>query len=185
MFAIMPPHSLALKIDDERKNFAEKYKCIKALKPPVHITLYEPFKYSYEIEDEIKGIQPWTERQKPFQVELKNFNFFRHSTSPVIYIDVVKNDALTLLHKTFIEQLKKYMPVEKHNSKYTPHFTIGYRDVPAAIFPEIMHEYSKRRFSASFEVSSIYFWKHDGKNWQIQNEFKMGLSSEPVQKALF
>jgi 2'-5' RNA ligase len=89
MFAIMPPHSLALKIDDERKNFAEKYKCIKALKPPVHITLYEPFKSPSKIEQEITDIHSWAERQKPFQVDVKNFNFFRHSASPVIYIDVV------------------------------------------------------------------------------------------------
>ena len=185
MFAIMPPQSLAQKIDDERKNFAEKYKCIKALKPPVHITLYDPFKEPVEIEREIMGMQSWAERQRPFEVELKNFNFFRHSTSPVIYIDVVKNDSLSMLHKTFMEQIKKYLFTEKNNNKYTPHITIGYRDVPAAIFPEIMHEYSRRRFSASFEVNSIYFWKHDGKNWQIQNEFKMGLSPEYVQKALF
>lgn len=178
MFAIMPPHSLALKIDDERKNFAEKYKCVKALKPPVHITLYEPFKRSSEIEEKISGIQSWAEKQKPFQVDLKNFNFFRHSKSPVVYIDIVKNDSLSMLHESFIEQLKKYMPVEKHNITYTPHFTIGYRDIPPAIFPDIMNEYSKRRFSESFEVKCIYFWKHDGKNWQIQTEFKMGLSSD-------
>lgn len=185
MFAIMPPEKLAIRIDDERKNFAEKYKAIKALKPPVHITLYEPFKEDIEFEEHIMGINPWVERQKPFPVELKNYNFFRHSTSPVIYIDVVKNEALGVLHRTFIEQLKKYLPIERNATKYTPHITIGYRDIPAAIFPEIMHEYSPKRFSASFEVSSIYLWKHNTKNWEIRQEFKMGVTPQPVQNSLF
>lgn len=185
MFALMPPPALTQRIEDERRNFAEDYKAVKALKPPVHITLYEPFKDLPEAEQDIIGLTPWVERQQPFELELKNFNFFRHSTSPVVYIDVVKNEQLALLHRNFITELKKYTEVEKRNGSYTPHITIGYRDLPVAIFPEIMSVYSRKRFSAKFEVNAIYFWKHDGKNWQILHTFKMGVQPQTTQSSLF
>jgi 2'-5' RNA ligase len=177
MFAIMPPAELAARIHTERQNFAEQYKCVKALKPPVHITLYPPFKHADGLEDTIKGIRNWASLQTKFPVELKNFNFFKNRNSPVIYIDVVANDHLKKLHNEFLDQLKKYMPVERPD-KYTPHITIGYRDVPPAIFPEIVKAYSPRRFSAAFDVSSIYLWRHDGKNWQVQQEYTFGTDNQ-------
>ena len=174
MFVLMPPKNLALKIDDERRTFAEAYKCVKGLKPPVHITLYPPFEKPSEFEEEIKSLQYWVQQQKSFEVTLKDFNFFKPDTSPIIYINVVLNESLNILHKTFIGQLRKYIPIAQDNNEFSPHFTIGYRDIPVALFPEIMKEYSARSFSGSFEVSSIYLWKHDGKKWQILNEFTMG-----------
>ena len=182
MFAIMPPQKLSARIDDERRNFAEKYKCVRALKQPVHITLFDPFKAYDDVEKEMAKLQTWADRQKPFEVELKNYNYFRHSTKPVIYIDVVKNEQLSAMHLSFLHELDKHMPLEAMTNKYTPHITIGYRDIPVEIFPDIMHDYSKRRFSASFEVSTVYFWKHNGLNWQIQKEFKMGVAAEYVQQ---
>ena len=185
MFAIMPPPELATQINKERQVFAENYNCVKALKPPVHITLYDPFKNSDAFEEEIIGMQQWAGNQAPFNVGLKNYNFFKNPVSPVVYIEVVKNDNLTLLHKRFVIELRKYLDIESNsNNKYTPHITIGYRDVPPALFPDIVKNYSKRPFNAVFEVNSIYLWKHDGKNWQIQNEFKLG-KAEHVQTALF
>ncbi|MFI5195553.1 MAG: 2'-5' RNA ligase family protein [Chitinophagales bacterium] len=179
MFAIMPPPELAVRINSERLLFSEKYKCVKALKPPVHITLYPPFHDTNDFEEKIKGIQRWVEEQTGFFIELMDFNFFKKHNSPVVYIGVVKNDNLNKLHEGFLEQLKNYIPV-KSSGSYTPHFTIGYRDVPSAIFPNIVKEYSTRRFSASFEVSSIYLWKHDGKNWQILNEYKFGTATQLI-----
>ena len=67
MFALMPPPALTQRIEDERRNFAEDYKAIKALKPPVHITLYEPFKDLPEVEKDIAGLRSWAERQPSFQ----------------------------------------------------------------------------------------------------------------------
>ena len=57
MFAIMPPEAETNEISKERQMFAENYNCFKALKPPVHITLYEPFKTEPDFEKEITGLQ--------------------------------------------------------------------------------------------------------------------------------
>jgi 2'-5' RNA ligase len=171
MFAIMPPADLAARIHNERLLFSEKYHCVKALKPPVHITVYPPFNNSPDFETKIKEIEKWAKQQEAFPVELRDYNYFKNPGSPVVYIAIVNNPALTHLHDAFLDQLQKYMPVEKHGS-YKPHFTIGYRDVPRQLFPHIVSEYSARHFSGSFEVSSIFLWKHDGKNWQIIDEYK-------------
>ncbi len=183
MFAIMPPPELASRIDNERKIFSENYKCHRALKPPVHITLFEPFKNEPGFEDEITGLQQWAGAQRPFSIELKNFNFFRNRNSPVVYIDVVKNEHLTRLHRSFLTELHQYLEMERNKSQYSPHITIGYRDVPPAIFPEIIKNYSKRPFSASFEVNTVYLWKHDTRNWQVVREFTFG--KPQVQASLF
>ena len=44
LWAIVPPPDMAQQIDDLRKEFSVNFQCFKALKPPVHCTLYTLFK---------------------------------------------------------------------------------------------------------------------------------------------
>ena len=186
MFALMPPRELALRIEAERLRFAEKYNCVKALKPPVHITLFNPFKSPTDIEHKFTKIQQWATLQTPFSIELINYNFFANPVSPVVYIDVAQNENLKILHKQFLKQLRNYIEIQAQSNKYKPHFTIGYRDISANVFPAIVKEYSSLRFSASFVCDCIFLWKHNGVNWQIQNEFGfMGNSQKSRQQPLF
>jgi len=189
MFAIMPPEKTLRRISSERDIFAVKYNCVRALKPPVHITLYPPFSAPNDIEQSIQKIGKWAETQRPIHIELRNYNYFKNPISPVVYIDVVKNDNLKILQRKFTEQLKKYIKVETTDRPYSPHFTIGYRDVPPAILPTIVEEYSTRRFSESFDFDRIYLWKHDRKNWQVLREFKFLAKpfswENPLQQSLF
>jgi 2'-5' RNA ligase len=172
MFAIMPPQGLAEEIDNIRHQFAENFKCYKALKPPVHITLFPPFKTTGDIEQRILPLQKWTGQQLPFILHLNNFSFFENRKSPVLFIDVIKNDALKNLHSGFLRQIKLYMPgIEIEKAQYHPHFTIGYRDISPEMMPEIKKAYTQRNFTASFEVKSIYLWKHDSVNWKTRHEF--------------
>jgi len=186
MFAIMPPTELAKRINTERQILSERYSCFKALKPPVHITLCNPFWTSDEVESEILRIQNWADYQKSVQIELKNFNFFPKPKNPVVYIDVMENSYLKELHKSFKKELKKYKHIVQDSKGFTPHFTIGYRDVSPEIFPMVVKEYSKRFFSGSFLCDKIYFWKHNGKYWQILNEFVLkGNIKEQTELTLF
>jgi len=173
MFAIMPPPELSDRISNERKIFAAKYKCIKALKPPVHITLYPPFKELPAFEERISNIASWVSEQERFTLALHNYGFFKTHTSPVVYIAVVRNPILSNFHKGFVAQLSNFMDAKDEGS-YTPHFTIGYRDVPRDQLSKIESEYSQRTFSGSFEVQTAYLWRHDGKSWQILQEYKLG-----------
>src|SRR5437870_1728391 len=95
MFAIMPPQSLSAEIHEERVDLFKKYKFTTALKPPVHITLFDPFEIETDeaagFERRIDFLQRWAERQRRFQVRLQNYNFFNNTRRPVVYIDVLKN----------------------------------------------------------------------------------------------
>ena len=187
MFAIMPPPELAAKIHNERLNFADEYKFVKALKPPVHITLYPPFPVpvtkAASFEQEAKALQKWADRHAPFDIELRDFNFFSNTRNPVIYIDVIKSEMLKELHSSFLIELKEYMEIERSKDAYKPHFTIGYSDVDPKVLPTIREAYSKRWFREQFRCGSVYLWNHDGKNWQVLQEY--ALTNVQEQQSLF
>lgn len=187
MFAIMPPPDLAAKIHNERLNFAEEFKFVKALKPPVHITLYPPFKIPISLapgfENAIKHLQHWADKQVTFDIQLKDYEFFKNKYKPVVYIQVTKNELLNTLNKSFLIELAHYLQIEKSKVPFKPHFTIGYRDVDPEVFPAIMDAYSKRLFSGHFICNSIYLWKHNRENWQVLHEFP--LRNIKVQQSLF
>jgi 2'-5' RNA ligase len=187
MFAIMPPSDLASKIHTKRVEFFEKYKFRKALKPPVHITFYDPFPMQEEqapqFEDAISKIQKWADQQPSFQIDLRNYNFFENPKSPVIYIDVPRNKTLTVLHSKFLKELTKYLATPDEHSKYKPHVTIGYRDVNPDAFSSIKKYYSKQTFSDSFACNSFCLWKHNGENWQVLKTFH--LNGKVTQLTLF
>lgn len=187
MFAIMPPEKLAERIHTERMNFAEEYKAVKALKPPVHITLFDPFKIEDDaaslFEEHIAHLKHWANRVPSFEIELRDFSFFENPKSPVIYIDVVKSKQLNELQIEFKKQLKKYIPFENKNQPYRPHITIGYRDVDPKIFPQIKEVYSKKWFRETFECNDICLWRHDGQKWQTIQKYPLNGVQE--QMALF
>lgn len=187
MIAIVPPPDLATRIHNERLNFAEEFGCVRALKPPVHITLFEPFKDDTPVEDDLQPLHKWAEKQQPFTIELSNYNFFdSNPKSPVVYIDVVRSDAIVQLHSALVKELKKYVETEPNRNKYMPHFTIGYRDIPWELFPSIRQRYSRSRFSGSFVCDAFHLWKHDGKQWQTVQTYPMkGTAELQMQASLF
>lgn len=175
MFAIMPPTDLSAKIHDKRLNFAEEFNCVAALKPPVHITMYPPFRLpileAKIFEQQTSKLQQLADKQAPFLLHLSDYGYFDNVTNPVLYIDVLKSTELVKLHSNFLKELKKFMDFEKKSDPYKPHVTIGYRDIDPKIFPEIKALYAKRTFKASFECDAFYLWKHDRKNWQIFRKY--------------
>jgi len=174
MFAIMPPSELMVTIDNVRKAFSEKYGSKKALKPPVHITIYEPFHAAEDIERRFLTLDDIIKRQTPFSIELQDYSFFENPLmkSPVAYIAVKNNSALTNLQKVVVKEVSRVRKQSSKSHGFTPHFTMGYRNISWDIFPEIKSDYLEQTFEASFSCNAIYLWKHDGGNWQILREFK-------------
>jgi 2'-5' RNA ligase len=171
MFAIMPPDGLASTIHQLRQEFFQFFKFRKALKPPVHITLFDPFLIPIELsqafEQYIAQIQHWASTQSPFMIDLRNFNFFNNREHPVVYIDVINNFSIKKFYAGFINQLTKYKLKRDDPRSFKPHITIGYKDIPPTAFPKIKEHYSKKNFGSSFTCNTFYLWKHDGNNWQV------------------
>lgn len=182
MLAIMPPAALTDEIEHIRHEFAEKYKAVAALKPPVHITLIPPYKTFPQTEQVLMAaLQQWASKQDAFPVVLKDYDFF--PGNGVVFIDVVRNDRLGAFRKELRQEFLKIIPASeaKRSSSFHPHITIGYRDIPRELFPDIEREYSSRQFSAEFIADAFYLWRHTGQRWETIQSFPLissGISRE-------
>ncbi len=197
MMAVVPPADLEVRIQKERIFFAERYNCVKALKPPVHITVYEPFKEEADLPIRLKPLQQWADKIEPFIVIIDNYGFFDNPRSRVAFIHVVKDEAITQLRTGLLKELKKYLeedepeyinnkPVPRAKPQpFNPHFTIGYRDVPPALLPTIKQDYLRRQFKGSFTCDAIHLWRHNGTNWQTVYTFQLSGKKAQAAPTLF
>ena len=55
-----------------------------------------------------------------------------------------------------------------------PHHNVATRDLTKEAFSEAWPELQKEEFKASFDVHSIFLLKHNGRNWDILEEFPFG-----------
>lgn len=174
-FTLMPPPELSLTIAAMRRQFAENFKCQKALRPPVHITLYSPFEASDEEADIFENLKGWASRQPQLHITLRNFGFFERGQHPVLFIDVVKEAALSALRTGLVTRVRQLLPIHKEEKlkpdAFNPHITLGYRDTSLVMLPEMKAAYSRRKFDGAFTARSFYLWRHNTKNWEIVNEF--------------
>lgn len=182
MFAFMPPAELSGEIETVRHDFANKYGCKAALKPPVHITAYAPNWHTEDLPERVKDLHQWAAERAPVRAELRNYAWFESPRSHVIYIHVERTKELADLHVSFLARLKKYLPEVVVMRGYKPHITIGYRDISPEIFPEIKADYSTRTFDAAFEIRSLFLWEHDRKKWNVVDEYEF-MSTQPMQQA--
>jgi 2'-5' RNA ligase len=176
MWAIMPPQPLTEKIENIRNEFAEKYKAVAALKPPVHITLLPPYKAVSSTEEPlIAFFEEWATTQKAFSIALNAYDFFPRNG--VVFIDVVENNRLEDFRKELRRQFLKLLPAAEveRSSSFHPHITIGYRDIPRGVFPLVQQEYSGRSFAADFVAGAFYFWRHTGQRWITIQSFPLTL----------
>lgn len=175
MLAIMPPPELTSDIEKIRRQFAEKYHCKAALKPPVHITLIPPYKATADTEEALAGaLSEWGRTQIPFPVTLENFDTFRRNG--VIFINVSSNELLQLFQADLERKFKTLLPhaVPGHHRSYHPHVTIGYRDIPPQVFPAAANEYLAHKFFATFVTDRFYLWKHNTQRWEVLYTFTIG-----------
>jgi len=175
MWAIVPPADLDRRIDAVRKEFSERFQCYRALKPPVHLTLYMPFKTMDEaLNHHINSFKSWLSNQPAFSLCLKNFSFFERAKSPVVFIDVAPNAVLKKFNTRLSSHIVQLFGLEGGRTDFHPHFTIGYRDVSPEIFPEIKKIYSRRSFNATFDVNSVCLFRHNGIKWELIQECPLG-----------
>lgn len=175
LWAIVPPTPIEEEIESIRKEFAANFGAVAALKPPVHITLYKPFSVPVpEVKKHIEKLRRWVATQPSFTLELKNFGFFENPKSPVAFIDVVDHPDLKELNAGITNETKQLFGlIDKGWQQFHPHFTIGYRDVSPETFPEVKSAYSKRPFTAVFDIKHVCLFRHNGKKWELQYELPL------------
>lgn len=152
--------------------FKEKYNSKASLNSPPHITLHMPFEWKEKKESIlIERLASFAQQQNSFEISLLNFGSFEPR---VIFIDVVKSEALEKIQKELQGFCKKELNLFNANYKdhaYHPHLTLAFRDLGKPEFVNAWEEFSEKKFNATFSVNSIVLLKHDGKQWQIFSEF--------------
>lgn len=173
LIAILPPSEQAGVIDALRRECSEKYQVFRALRPPVHMTLYKPVWLSSEQEDLlIREMRLAGAQQHGFIQEAADFSKF---SNRVLYLRAVPNPELIALQRRIARVFSDsgFDPDGGNNDAYHPHFTLAYRDVTPEKFQEMWKEYQDRRFRITFPADHFSILKHDGKKWQVLEEIPL------------
>lgn len=172
--AIIPHMELREEIRKIKERMKSELGAGHALKSPAHITLQMPFKRSSEDESLISdALRRFVASEKSFRVDLDGFGAF---APRVIFINIYAPEPVRALHS----RLKEVLMTELHFSPgeimkdLQPHVTIATRDLTKEAFSEAWPEFQKKVFIASFDVHSIFLLKHNGKSWDILEEFAFG-----------
>jgi 2'-5' RNA ligase len=172
--AIIPDSEIREDIRKVKERMKAEYGPGHALKSPAHITLQMPFKRNHEDETLMSGtIRMFVKGEKSFTVDLDGFGAFGPR---VIFIKITDPGPVRAMHS----RLKEVLMAELHFSPeeimkdVQPHITVATRDLTKETFSEAWPEFQKEEFRASFDVHSVFLLKHNGRNWDILEEFPFG-----------
>jgi len=166
--AVLAPEDINKEVLKWKDFFREKFGCTAALKSPAHITLIPPFWMSPDLEIDLieATIKEFSNKQKRFNIQLKDFSVFKPK---VIFVDVLKNGNLETLHtefNAFILQQNKY-PIKKDDRIFHPHITLAARDLYKKAFSEAWEIFGAKKYEADWPAIGISLLRHNKKNWDV------------------
>ncbi|NJM88246.1 MAG: 2'-5' RNA ligase family protein [Hydrococcus sp. RU_2_2] len=170
--ALLPPVEIQQFANKIKQHFAEVYNSRAAQKSPPHITLQPPFEW--KIEDLAKLEQKLAEfarSQFPVPMTLDGFSAFKPR---VIFINVLKNPELVTIQKTLMDELESSLGIVHEVSKnrpFSPHLTVGFRDLTKANFYKAWDEFKDRQLHFEFLVPQLTLLIHNGHCWETHQEF--------------
>jgi 2'-5' RNA ligase len=171
--AIVPPQEIFQKIENIKLGLSEKFRLKGALRSPAHITLFRPFEWNEEKENELVNALAEFSFKRQFIIELKNFSCFQPR---VIYVDVVKNTDLTDLHLELRGYCRRNFHLYNEDDDlrgFVPHVTIANRDLKKQLFYKLWdYEFRTRQFHAQFDYEGFSLLKLEAK-WEIHRSFSI------------
>ncbi|MDJ0597773.1 MAG: 2'-5' RNA ligase family protein [Crocosphaera sp.] len=175
--ALIPPKTVQEEATKIKEYFKEIYKSKAALKSPPHITLQPPFEWNIEeLPKLIQELNDFSESQKPFSMTLNGFSAFKPR---VIYINVLKNPELLSIQKSLMSHLESTLDIVHQVSKnrpFSPHLTVAFRDLTKRNFYQAWLEFENREIYHNFIVDKIILLIHNGKKWEIYQEFYLNIN---------
>lgn len=169
--ATIPDKTIRNEVVAFKKHIAAQYFSKAALTSPPHITLYPPFRWDESNEKIIEtSLRDFSEKQQSFEIRLNEFACFMPR---VIYIKPEKNNSLNILQSSLVDHLRLSINLSnpQNNRPYHPHMTIATRDLQKKYFYQAWEEFKNKEFIRDFLVKSIFLLKHNGKFWDIRNEY--------------
>jgi 2'-5' RNA ligase len=169
--AISPINPLQERISAIKNDIHQKYGIKGAFRSPAHITLQMPFKKKI---NKIANLQvemsAFAKTQDPFKIDLNGFGVFEPR---VVYIKVMENQKLQLLHKKFHRLLKLHQIFGStyRQQAFHPHITIAFRDLKKQQFYPLWEEYQHKDFQEHFQANGLTLYKHNGEVWEEHQHF--------------
>ncbi|MBE0677573.1 MAG: 2'-5' RNA ligase family protein [Bacteroidales bacterium] len=173
--AIVFHGSLSDEIRVVKERMRDQYGAAHALKSPAHITLQMPFKRILSVErgmcDALTG---FALKEKPFTVELNGYGAF---VPRVIFIKIVEPGPVKSLHGRLRDVLLTELGFghDEIMNDMQPHITVATRDLARDAFSDAWQEMKDEEFVSSFEVRSIFLLRHNGRSWDLHEEFPFGI----------
>ena len=173
--ALIPDNDLKKRVREVKERIRSDYGAGHALKSPAHITLQMPFKREQSDETAISAVlRRFAREETSFNIEVNGFGAF---PPRVIYIRITDPDPVISLHRRLKETLMDQLgfsedEIMKH---VQPHITVATRDLSREAFSEAWPEFMNEEFPGRFEVKSIFLLKHNGRNWDVCEEYPMGI----------
>ncbi|MGG5210657.1 2'-5' RNA ligase family protein [Chryseobacterium sp. MIQD13] len=156
--AIYPPQEVIEEIKVFKKDLALNYANSKALKNDAHITLFPPFSRDLELESDIHTAFEKTDTDiLPFEITLNGFGSFPNPKNPVIFVQPEISENLNLLQ----QKVKQHFNFIKYS--FTPHMTVGYRDLSFENYLKAWEVYKNKIYKTNFLVDKILLLRYDGK----------------------
>lgn len=171
--AIVLPEPIQSQVEAIKAELLSAYNLKGALRSPAHITLHRPFEWKEEKEQALIDTLRKFTIKTTIHLELHNFNCFRPR---VIYVDVLKNEALYDLQKRlkyFAQENLQLLNEVEDMRGYHPHVTIAFRDLRKNRFEEVWNEFKERKYKAEFECKGFTLLKLEDK-WEERAFFEKG-----------
>jgi 2'-5' RNA ligase len=176
--ALIPPDPVCSEIISMKRQIKEQYNSKAALRSPPHITLFMPFKSGESKIRSIKNSLANLSSQFPsISIKTDGFGCFRPR---VIFINILKNDLLTRLHKAVHDSMKKEHHIfdSKDNPRpFNPHITIAFRDLKKQQFSRAWPHYQDMNFNREFVFDRLTLLRHNGKFWEESDAYFFTRSS--------
>ena len=172
--ALVPHEKLRNEIRAIKERMRSEYGAGHALKSPAHITLQMPFKRSSTEEPAISdALRRFAFGEGPFTIDLDGYGCF---APRVIFIRITNPEPVRALHRRLKQVLAGELQFPKGEimNDVQPHITVATRDLTKESFADAWPEMKDEEFSGSFQVHSLFLLKHNGKHWDILEEFPFG-----------
>jgi 2'-5' RNA ligase len=170
--ALLPSQAIQDYANEVKQVFVDRYNSRAALKSPPHITLQPPFEWSVEALPLFnQRLSEFAAQVAPIPITLSGFGAF---VPHVVYINVIKSASLLTLQAALSSHLETSLGIVDAVGKtrsFTPHITVGFRDLTPENFKLAWAEFQHRPLELEWTATQLTLLRHDGQRWTVANEF--------------
>ncbi|MTJ51774.1 2'-5' RNA ligase family protein [Anabaena sp. UHCC 0253] len=170
--ALLPPQHIQEYANSIKQYFADKYASRSAQKSPPHITLQPPFEWPDNAVSSLEmSLQEFASQQESVPITFNGFGAF---PPRVIYINVVKSQAILTLQldlTTYLENNLGIIDQVSKTSPFVPHLTVAFRDLTKQNFRTAWPEFVQRQLHFEYTATHLTLLIHNGKCWNIKSKF--------------